>query len=1622
MRNQQLAQPTSIKKGETYKLEFWSYEHVAVPRHGWKLNQVRVNGHELYLPPNSQKVGSKSQVYDFGNGMQAVVEVIDEQYSWSGVGDYFKIRLTITHVNSNLHIEKINFKNGKRYEVINRNIEYFDDIDNWYAEDHAWQYSDITERDNVIENVSGKVDDTMNYPQFIFVKLKDGYAADDLKVYINDSETESIKLLPISELENQDFGKYNENVKVYLQQKMEEVGKPLEESYTHFIQVPEGKDVKFSYSSTKETYHILYKLNGGNWSYEQEDEYDYFENSIVKIPTFIPTREGYSFIGWKIGDKIYEPGQYIDITQDKNFYNSRIGNEFQMEAQWQKNDEPIKDVYWNYTVTLQQQVKNGNPVKIISHQYQVKKSPDSYPQILLNKIVEELKEEADYEIPKGYEEVYDNFQTIEDNNDNLIVSYNAIEFHIDYVGIPASSTNPNSQTYSILSDEIVLQNPIEKENDNIVFDGWYWDKEMTKPVQKINPEEHLKDIKIFAKYLDDKNNDNIPDDEQRVHIQYDANGGVNAPQEKEYLVKDKYYIAEKENMSHPDKYAFAGWTTTPTESPVTKQPEGIILPKTELSQDNAGTYIYYAVWAVDENENGKPDYEEGKYRLRYDANGGVGAPVDSNLYLPDTGCELSSQKPTRENAIFYGWSLEKDVKLYEQKPDFEPLKDVKFVDKDITVYAVWLKDTDGDGIPDYEETKYSLTYDANGGINAPIDNNTYINKQVVTLSTDYPTRENAVCIGWSLNKYVDLVSQKPDDIISSYTFNENNTTVYAVWAIDNDGDGQPDYEQDIELEYDTNGGTNIPNTKHKGGEEVLLKDKIPTKEHAIFLGWSLEDYGEDFTSEPTDIKFIDSIVIDASRNQNIVHAVWAADKDDDGKIDYEQYKLIYDYNDGSGFVDIDSDFYDENESVSLTKTLNNQKGAVFGGWSLEKNEGILQDEDELISPKIDTITFRQNDITLYAIWYIDANGDGTPDYNEDRYTLSYDTNGGTAIESTEHLKGTSVALEDKIPAKDNAVFLGWSLEDYEEDFASEPSEVKFVSSYEFSMDDPADASVHAVWAADANGDGTPDYNEDRYTLSYDTNGGTAIESTEHLKGTSVALEDKIPAKDNAVFLGWSLEDYEEDFASEPSEVKFVSSYEFSMDDPADASVHAVWAADANGDGTPDYNEDRYTLSYDTNGGTAIESTEHLKGTSVALEDKIPAKDNAVFLGWSLEDYEEDFASEPSEVKFVSSYEFSMDDPADASVHAVWAADANGDGTPDYNEDRYTLSYDTNGGTAIESTEHLKGTSVALEDKIPAKDNAVFLGWSLEDYEEDFASEPSEVKFVSSYEFSMDDPADASVHAVWAADDNGNGRPDYQEQSIVTVEVYAGDELVSRNQTEMQVGQTYSVDNILQSITHEGRTYLLDHIDNNHMIVNVNEEDNVVRIYYQLQQTPIDPAHPIDPTNPIDPTTPVNPGDNNQNPVIPGNNGGTGATPRTPVANGGVVRGNANTPMTNTPEANTTEIEDNQVPQGGLNETQDIQDNQTPLAKNTQNKSWSIVNLILAILSIISAIAIAVKKREVLFKYVSVGLAIVSTIAFVLTQNIGAKMIMFDSWTILFVVILLIQLGTYIYSKKDQGDK
>lgn len=114
------------------------------------------------------------------------------------------------------------------------------------------------------------------------------------------------------------------------------------------------------------------------------------------------------------------------------------------------------------------------------------------------------------------------------------------------------------------------------------------------------------------------------------------------------------------------------------------------------------------------------------------------------------------------------------------------------------------------------------------------------------------------------------------------------------------------------------------------------------------------------------------------------------------------YSLSYDLNGGSGAAAPATSTHIEGEKVSpdYTGTGNLKKGekTIFVGWSKEQIQNpLLEDATEEDIGKIishDEHIMPAQDVTLYAVYAVDANGNGKPDYNDDAVHVRYHGNNG----------------------------------------------------------------------------------------------------------------------------------------------------------------------------------------------------------------------------------------------------------------------------------------------------------------------------------------------------------------------------------------------------------------------------------------------------------------------------------------------------------------------------------------------------------------------------------------------------------------------------------------------------
>lgn len=130
--------------------------------------------------------------------------------------------------------------------------------------------------------------------------------------------------------------------------------------------------------------------------------------------------------------------------------------------------------------------------------------------------------------------------------------------------------------------------------------------------------------------------------------------------------------------------------------------------------------------------------------------------------------------------------------------------------------------------------KYTITFNANGGENAPAAQTKWHNETLI-LSSQKPTRTDYVFMGWSKTKKEPSSGNYAIDCAAGASFTENtNTTLYAVWK-----------PRPLVIKYDANGGTGAPADQSKEyGKSVNITTAKPKKINSEFLGWSTTASGE----------------------------------------------------------------------------------------------------------------------------------------------------------------------------------------------------------------------------------------------------------------------------------------------------------------------------------------------------------------------------------------------------------------------------------------------------------------------------------------------------------------------------------------------------------------------------------------------------------------------------------------------------------------------------------------------------------------------------------------------------------------------------------------------------------
>ena len=308
--------------------------------------------------------------------------------------------------------------------------------------------------------------------------------------------------------------------------------------------------------------------------------------------------------------------------------------------------------------------------------------------------------------------------------------------------------------------------------------------------------------------------------------------------------------------------------------------------------------------------------------------------------------------------------------------------------------------------------------------------------------------------------------------------------------------------------------------------------------------------------------------------------------------DYEVIYLPGTYGTGSAVTDMKP----HNNILTLRGALFTRAGYTQVGWStVDGGEKVYGFED---------VYTKNEALTLYPVW------------NTNKYTITFDTNGGSEIAPITQDYGTQIAAPAN-PTRKGYTFKGWDKEIPE----TMPAE---------------NITVKAQWEIN------------QYTITFDTNGGSEIAPITQDYGTEITAPDN-PTRKGYTFKGWDKEIPE----TMPAE---------------NITVKAQWEIN------------QYTIAFDTNGGSEIAPITQDYGTEITAPDN-PTRKGYTFKGWDKEIPK----TMPAE---------------NITVKAQWEIN------------QYTITFDTNGGSEIAPITQDYGTKITVPDN-PTRKGYTFKGWDKE---------------------------------------------------------------------------------------------------------------------------------------------------------------------------------------------------------------------------------------------------------------------------------------------------------------------
>ena len=485
----------------------------------------------------------------------------------------------------------------------------------------------------------------------------------------------------------------------------------------------------------------------------------------------------------------------------------------------------------------------------------------------------------------------------------------------------------------------------------------------------------------------------------------------------------------------------------------------------------------------------------------------------------------------------------------------------------------------------------------------------------------------------------------PESVISMTAGNVENG-VAEFWIVSGDPTVYTHPVNVAGITFDTQGGSSVPAQAVAIGGTASVPE-TPTRDGYVFSKWTTDVAGEHEYDFATTVSAPITL-----------YAQWT-----------EAKTVTFDVQGGSEIA-----AQQVQTGKSAVRPENPERvGYAFAGWYTSADTS---------GSEYDFTAAVNDDVTLYAKW--------TPNM----YAVTFDSQGGSAVDAQQVAYG-GYATQPATPTRDGYTFVGWT------------TDAAGTTPYGFGMPVTGGITLYAKW---------DDAGATYHTVTIHLNDGDDYSSdlpqdmTLFVKeGETLTIPDSAPSRGGYRFAGLTSDEQRK------------TDYDAGTAVTADMTLYAKWVK-------------TWTVTFDTAGGSAVNSQTVDDGGVAVAPDPSPTRDDCRFTGWQYDG---------------KSYDFGSKVTGDITLTAQWVRTAH----------QWTITFDLNGGHApagkdaktlyaerkVYDGDSLVSPTADIANE-PQLDGYTFEGWSTV---KDDALAVSVVSFDSSGKSLMPIDRDGTLYALWS---------------------------------------------------------------------------------------------------------------------------------------------------------------------------------------------------------------------------------------------------------------------------------